>query len=660
MIESSGPSIKIDLNEFKLHLHLKNKTHLTLHFNSPSRSFYLSVIALVLNEMKKSGKIKSIPLQDHLNLLALLNENVGGAAGSSDKENLLPRIYRKWKNALPNLEEAPLFKVLGKKRGEWEGAIGRIYPFTDEEKDGWANLFEYVGSEENVRLKFAIDKIGVVLNETSIIFRDFRNGEAWDKFIASLRKDGKEKEESAPVEETAAQEPPAVQFFPPRRRKIFWFSKYRWLWAVVVLGIVAAGIWKIFLSPTSIEVASVDRMKFPLPDEPSIAVLPFVNMSEDPKQEILCDVITEAIITALSRVPRMFLISRNSTFTYKGKAVKVKQVSEELGVRYVLEGSVQRSGDRIRIKAQLIDCLTGHHLWAENYDREVKDVFAVQDEVTLKIIKAMQVKLTEGESSFVAYEFKGSQNLDCYLKAAEALKYSESITLEGQYVARRLVKEALSLCPENALALCVMAWTHLFEMRFGVAKSPKESIDKAIELAQKAIAVDESYAWGHGSLAHFYLYKGEYDKAIEEGERGTALAPSSGDVHCIYADVLTTSGRPEEAIPLLKKAIRLNPFSATWYFSNLGHAYRCAGQFEEAVSAYKEAARRSPDSFFAHYGLTATYSMMGREKEARAEAAELLRLNPKFSVDKYSNVVPYKDERQRENLINALRKAGLK
>jgi hypothetical protein len=144
MMESSRPAIRIDLNDFKLHLHLRNKTQLTLHFNSPSRRFYLSVIALVVNEMKKLGKIKTIPLQEHLDLLALLNESVGGAAGSSEKENLLPRIYAKWKNALPNLEEAPLFRVLGKKKEEGDGAIGKIYTFSDAEKDGWANLFDYM------------------------------------------------------------------------------------------------------------------------------------------------------------------------------------------------------------------------------------------------------------------------------------------------------------------------------------------------------------------------------------------------------------------------------------------------------------------------------------------------------------------------------------
>jgi class 3 adenylate cyclase/tetratricopeptide (TPR) repeat protein len=202
MVQSSRPSIQIDLSEFKLHLHLKSRTQLTLHFNSPSRKFYLSVIALVVNEMKKLRKVKSIPLQGHLDVLALLNESVGGSAGSSNKENLLFRIYAKWKYVLPNLEEAPLFKVLGKKKEGGDGAIGKIYSFTDEEKDGWANLFEYMGSNENVRLKFATDKIGVSLNETLIIFGDSLNADAWDQFISSLKNVGKE--ESEPVEESAA------------------------------------------------------------------------------------------------------------------------------------------------------------------------------------------------------------------------------------------------------------------------------------------------------------------------------------------------------------------------------------------------------------------------------------------------------------------------
>ncbi len=445
MIESSRPSIQIDLNEFKLHLHLKNRTQLTLHFNSSSRRFYLSVIALVVNEMKKVGKIKSIPLQEHLDLLVLLNESIGGAAGSSEKENLLHRIYRKWKDALPNLEEAPLFKVLGKRKEDADGASGKVYSFTDVEKDGWANLFEYMGSDENVRLRFAIDKIGVELNEASIIFEDSRNGEAWNQFISSLKND--QKEEPEPVEETVVPEPPAVPFSPPQKRKTSWLSGYRLILLVVVIGIVAVGIRKIYLSPAPMEVASAERMKYPLPDKPSIAVLPFMNMSEDPKQEFLCDGMTEEIITALTKVPRLFVIARNSTFGYKGKSVNVKQVAEELGVRFVLEGSLRRSGDRLRITVQLIDALSGHYVWAERYERDLKDLFAVQDEVTLKIIKAMQVKLTEGEEAILLQKWNCSENLDCFLMYLEAQKYNEQGTIEGYNMTRRMAEEILALCP---------------------------------------------------------------------------------------------------------------------------------------------------------------------------------------------------------------------
>ena len=283
------------------------------------------------------------------------------------------------------------------------GQSAKIYSFTDAEKDEWANLFEYMGSNENVRLKFAIDKIGVGLNETSIIFGDSVNGDAWDHFISSLKKDGKvepkrEEKESEPEEKDGVSEPPAVPLSFPQQPKISWLTQYRWVLLIAMVGIVvgAVAVWRVYLSPPLMQVASVDRMKYPLPDVPSIAVLPFVNMSEDPKQEFLSDGITESIITALSKVPRLFVIAKNSTFTYKGKSVKVKQVSEDLGVQYVLEGSVQRSGDRIRITAQLIDALTGNHLWAERYDRDLKDLFALQDEITLKILTGVKVKL-EGE-----------------------------------------------------------------------------------------------------------------------------------------------------------------------------------------------------------------------------------------------------------------------
>ncbi len=399
-------------------------------------------------------------------------------------------------------------------------------------------------------------------------------------------------------------------------------------------------------------------MGLPLPDKPSIAVLPFVNMSEDPKQEFFSDGITEDIITALSKVPMLFVIARNSTFTYKGKPVNVKQISGELGVQYVLEGSVQRSAEHVRITAQLIDALTGRHIWAERYDRDLKDIFALQDEVTSNILTAMQVKITEGEQAL--HRDKGIRNLNCYLKLLEGKNYSNRFDIEGNNLARRMGEEVLVMCPESSSAYYLLAATHMMDYWLGPGKSAQESIEKAIRLAKKAIALDGAYAQPHGLLSFLYSIKREHEKALAEGERAVALDPNGADVHAWYGLSLTFAGKPEEAIPLFQKAIRLNPFGPTWYFFNLGNALGNTGQFEEAVLAYKKALQRSPDNLLAHVLLATTYSMMGLEKEARAEVTEVLRINPKFSLDYFAKTLPYKDQKVINNFIDALRKAGLK
>jgi adenylate cyclase len=411
-----------------------------------------------------------------------------------------------------------------------------------------------------------------------------------------------------------------------------------------------------------VEVASKEKMAYPLPDVPSIAVLPFVNMSEDPKQEFFSDGITENIITVLSKVPRLFVISRQSTFFYKGKPVKVKQVSEELGVRYVLEGSVQRSGDRIRINAQLIDALTGHHLWAERYDRDLADLFALQDEITMKILTAVRVKLTEGEiSSAYSKYYGGKQGLDCYLKLMEAAKYGERMNIEDNNVARRLNEEAISMCPGNPVGYAQLSWVYMNDYWLVNTKSPRETLEKGYELAKKTLAIDDSIPIAHTMLCALYMYKREYDKAIAEGERAVALDPSGYNAYSQYATALLVACRPEEAIPMFQKAIRLNPNASTTTFVMLGHALRNAGRFEEAVPAYKIGIQRAPDYIVAHIGLATTYSLMGREKEARAEAAEILRIDPKFSLDHFAKTgAPYKDQSEIDKIINAMRKVGLK
>jgi adenylate cyclase len=594
MDQTTNKVIRIDLNEFKLHIRLKQKAALTLHFNSPSRRFYLSVIAFVVNEMKKLGKITSIPLEHHLDLLASLNETVGGSAGSSDKENLLPRIYKKWKDALPDLEDAPLFKVLGRKK-DYDERIGKTYHFTEEEKDGWANLFEYKGSEENVRLRFSIDKLGANLDDIVIVYEDYLNEEAWERFILDLKQKG--------------------------------------------------------------NITSVKKMAYPLPDKPSIAVLPLSNMTEDPTQDFFCDGLSEEIITALSKIPKLFVIARNSTFTYKGKSVKVQQVAEDLGVQFVLEGSLRKAGDRIRISSQLTDALSGYHLWAERYDRTMKDILNIQDEITKKIVTALQVKLTEGEQARVFSQ--GTENLEAYLKAMEANWIYSKGTKEQVIKARQLAEEAISLDSNYALPYCILGGTHILNIWLGLSKSPKESVTSAIELCQKAITLDSTLALARVRLGYVYAaMTRQHDKGIAEGEKALALAPNSADIVNMYAIILTYAGRWHEAIPLYREALRLNPKPPNNYYRHFAVALREAGQYDEAITQLKKAIEQEPNDPLAYLVLTTVYSYAGYQEEARSAAAEVLRIKPTFRIEQLPQGT-HKDLVIIEHENEALRSAGL-
>jgi adenylate cyclase len=427
---------------------------------------------------------------------------------------------------------------------------------------------------------------------------------------------------------------------------------------VIVLLLVVGGllIWRAVSPP--MEVASVEKMAFPLPEKPSIAVLPFDNLSGDPEQEYFSDGITEEIITALGSVPKLFVIARNSTFTYKGKPVKVQQVSEELGVRYVLEGSVKKSGDKIRVTAQLVDALNGHHLWAERYDRDLKDIFALQDDITKKIITAMQVKLTEGEEVRVAA--KGTNNLEAYLKYLQAHELINRINPDSNALGKQFAEEAIALDPEYASAYASLASAHAMDVWLGASKSPKQSIGKAMKLLQKAITLDDTYAEAHGYLGFLYSMTNQHDKALAQAEKAVDLSPNSAECHYRLGKILTFAGRWKESIPEFERAIRLNPIPPNKYIFSLGLAQGWTGQYDEAITWCEKAIRQEPNSLLAHLFLTAVYSYSGRHEEARIEATEVLRIQPKFSVEKFQKKVTYKKETDREKLLGALRKAGLK
>ena len=427
------------------------------------------------------------------------------------------------------------------------------------------------------------------------------------------------------------------------------------------LVIIAGGaILQFFIRPAAptVEKADPKQMALPLPEQPSIAVLPFANLSEDPKQELLCEGITDNIINALSKVAGLFVIARNSTFPYKGKTVKAKQVSEELGVRYVLEGSLQRSGDRVRITAQMVDAITGKQLLSERYDGETANVFAAQDDITMKVLGSI-MKLTGQTvgSEWTKYS-KDTHGLDCFLKFQEGLGFQNRMTLAGTKQAQQIAEEGLSMCPENPSLYRLLAVVYINYYWYDTSRSPRESIEKATELLQKTLSLDSNNALAHGNFSIVYLQKREYDKAIAEGELAVSLDPNSPMTIFSYAKALVYSGRPEEAIPLLKKAIRLNPMAPAFFYNHLGLAYRLTGRFEEAAAFYKKSIEIAPNDFWNHAALAAVYIMMGRDEEAHAAAAETLRINSKFSLEWLAKAL-YRDRSEVKKVSDAMRKAGL-
>jgi adenylate cyclase len=393
-----------------------------------------------------------------------------------------------------------------------------------------------------------------------------------------------------------------------------------------------------------------------LPDKPSIAVLPFKNLSGDPGQEFFSDGFTEDIITTLAKIPLMFVIARESSFTFKGKSVNIQVIGRNLGVRYVLEGSIQKFGDRIRITAQLIDATNGHHIWAEKYDRELKDIFAMKDEITMKIATVLQVKLTEGESANWGPE---TESFEAYIKVRQSWEHFRAFTPDDNILSRQKAKEALDLDPNYSSATEMFAWTLLMDGIFGTSKTPEKSIEQAFELAQKVLDRGDSDAGAHFLIGYAYSRKGQFDKAISELEIARDLFPNNAEINAGLGMILNAAGKPEDAINVLKNAMRLSPIPPSWYLENLGGAYRLTGQYKKAVHEYKKAIQLQPDDMLSHLNLALCYVKLGRGEDANAEAAEVLRINPKFSAESYARHIPLKGEASKKILIDGMRKAGL-
>jgi adenylate cyclase len=311
----------------------------------------------------------------------------------------------------------------------------------------------------------------------------------------------------------------------------------------------------------------------------------------------------------------------------------------------------------VRINAQLIDATTGHHLWAESYDRILKDIFAIQDGITIKLIEALNVKLIDGQHHHYG---AGTGNINAFIKILQVLGYLYR-TAEGDiFHARRCCEEAINLDENYASAYALLAWTHIVDIEFGWSKSPRVSLEQSEKMALKALSLDESLDEGHQVLSHIYLHKRQYDKAIEKGQQALVLNPNNADSYVFLARVFSFAGKPEDAFPLFDKAFRLNPIAPAAYFQYLATSYGLTGQISEAIKAHKKAVHLNPDYLWPHVSLAAIYIATGNEKEARKAARKALKIDPKFSLDFIASNLPYMDQSIPQKFIALLRKAGLK
>jgi adenylate cyclase len=396
-----------------------------------------------------------------------------------------------------------------------------------------------------------------------------------------------------------------------------------------------------------------------LAEEPSIAVLPFTNMSSDPEQEYFSDGITEDIITALSKISALMVIARNSTFIYKGKAVDIKQVGRDQGVRYVLEGSVRKSGSRVRITAQLIDAITGHHKWAEHYDRNIEDIFAVQDEITRKIVSELDVHLKDGEQA--RYWSSSTDNLEAWECFRLARDLHDAYRMEDLPEVIRLLQKAIDIDPGYAAA-----WTTLSGCHFHVAEDAryseeqrKQATQLTQDCAEQALKCDPFCASAYSMLGLYHLNLREFDEATDSTNKSIELAPNHAYNIAVSAIVLNKCGQPARASERIRKAMRLSPIHPGWYLSTLGQVSRAMGQAGSAIDAYMEMTKRDPDSLEGYIGLAEILGEVDRIEEAKKSAVEVIRVNPDFSINEYVGNLAYRDPAEIKRFAEGLRKAGL-
>ena len=436
--------------------------------------------------------------------------------------------------------------------------------------------------------------------------------------------------------------------------------------AVLVLGLGGLAIWNFLFrpSPPPVEVASEEKMAFPLPDKPSIAVLPFANLSDDPKQDYFADGMTDDLITDLSKISGLFVIARNSVFKYKGEPVDVKKVSRDLGVRYILEGSVRRADNKVRINAQLIDAATGGHLWAERYDGKMDDIFALQDRINQKIVTALAVKLTAGEQEQIARKY--TDNVAAYDAFLQGRAHYVRRTPDDFARAVRYFKKAIELDPNYGRAYAALALTYWeSSLNYWNKSLGVSSWDEARMQAERYLqtAMNHPTSLVHQVASKMHTDSHQHEEAIAKAQRAIALDPNDANSYLAMAYALIYTGRAKEAFDFVQKAMRLDPHYPGYYLFVLGLAHFSMEQYKEAANSFERALKRNPENYAPLIHLAAAYGHLGRKQEATAAIEEFKKVWPDLSVEDvsgpYAIMSKYKDPVDKDRLLDGLRKAGL-
>ena len=433
----------------------------------------------------------------------------------------------------------------------------------------------------------------------------------------------------------------------------------RWMVVTIialVVGIGGASVWYQQSKP-ELEPASMDRMAYPLPDKPSIAVLPFENYSNDAKLNFFASGLTEDLTASLSKAPDLFVISKSSAASYKGKPIDFKQVAEEQGVQYIMEGSVQKEEDKLRITVQLIDALNGRNLWADRFDRRAKDIFALQDEIVKHVMVELQVELTQGASARVAS--RGTDNLDAWLLKIEAHGEFIKFTREGMIRARELYEAAHYADPDWARPLAGLASVDWYEAKQGWSISKEASIQSGIELALQAIQMDPDEPQGYQTLGNLYALTGQGERAIELRRKAAELAPNDLTAVAGLATRLKDFGGEQEAVNLFEQAMRLSPKHPWWVPYAYGVTLHLVGRKEEAVESFKKAIALNPTHVLPQAFLAAVYADLGWIDEARTTTNEVMRLEPKFTATRLIQSHTLHDPARDAQFISLMHRAGL-